>query len=328
MTDVARVAGVSHQTVSRVLNGTAPVNSDTRERVLAAIAQLGYRRNVMARALVTGQTQTLGVISFDTTLYGPASVLSGIEHAARVAGYFVSIANVPDLDRESVSHAVTRLETQSIDGIILIAPQSSSVESLQARAGEVPMVVVDGAIGTGIQRVEVDQIEGARLATQHLLDLGHATVWHVSGPVQWREAAVRQQGWHDTLVRAGREAPPAVAGDWSAQSGYEAGRLLARVPELTAVFVANDHMALGVMHALAERERRIPHDISIVGFDDIPEAAHLTPPLTTVRQDFTALGRAAVGELLAQLNNHPRTASPGAVVPELVVRSSTAQAPA
>jgi LacI family transcriptional regulator len=166
------------------------------------------------------------------------------------------------------------------------------------------------------------------LATQHLLDLGHATVWHVSGPVQWREAAVRQEGWHDTLVRAGRDAPPAVAGDWSAQSGYEAGRLLARVPDLTAVFVGNDHMALGLMHALAERERRIPQDISIVGFDDIPEAAHLTPPLTTLRQDFTALGRAAVAELLAQLNNHPPVASPGPIVPELVIRSSTAPAPA
>ncbi|HEY3713730.1 MAG TPA: LacI family DNA-binding transcriptional regulator [Jatrophihabitantaceae bacterium] len=327
MTDVARVAGVSHQTVSRVLNGSSRVDPTTRARVLAAIGQLGYRRNVVARALVTGQTQTLGVVAFDTTLFGPASVLAGIEQAARVAGYVVSIANVPRLDRGSVNDAVDRLETQAIDGIILIAPQADAVDALHERAGELPMVVVDGAVGTGIRRVEVDQVAGARLATQHLLDLGHSTVWHVSGPMEWHEAVSRQEGWRATLHGAGVEAPPPVAGDWSARSGYEAGRLLARVPDLSAVFVANDHMALGLSYAFRERGRTVPDEISVVGFDDIPEAEFLTPPLTTVRQDFGALGHAALRELLAQITREPAAEGPAPIEPELVVRRSTTRPP-
>jgi len=327
MTDVARVAGVSHQTVSRVLNGSARVGPTTRARVLAAIEQLGYRRNVVARALVTGRTQTLGVVAFDTTLFGPASVLAGIEEAARDAGYFVSIANVPRLDRHSISDAVNRLETQAIDGIILIAPQSDAIDVLHERAGELPMVVVDGAVGTGIRRVEVDQAEGARLATQHLLDLGHPTVWHVSGPIDWHEAVTRQEGWRTTLLGAGREAPPPVTGDWSARSGYEAGRLLARVPELSAVFAGNDHMALGLSYAFHEHGRHVPDEISIVGFDDIPEAEFFTPPLTTIRQDFAALGQAALAELVTQIKDGSTEGTGHRVEPELVVRRSTTRPP-
>jgi len=338
MTDVGRVAGVSHQTVSRVLNGSSRVDPTTRARVLSAIEQLGYRRNVAARALVTGRTQTLGVVGFDITLFGPASVLAGIERAARAAGYFVSIANVPRLDRDSVGDAVDRLKAHAVDGIILIAPQSDAVDTLHERAGELPMVVVDGSVGTGLRRVAVDQAEGARLATQHLLDLGHSTVWHVSGPGEWHEAVTRQEGWRATLQAAGRETPPPVAGDWSTRSGYDAGRLLARVPELSAVFVANDHMALGLSHAFYERGRRVPAEVSVVGFDDIPEAEFLTPPLTTVRQNFAALGQAAIQELLAQIKGHPAGGDGPidngpidnrlCVRPELVVRGSTACPPA
>lgn len=324
MTDVARVAGVSHQTVSRVLNGNARVDPTTRSRVLSAIEQLGYRRNVVARALATGYSQTLGVVGFDTTLYGPASILAGIEAAAQAAGYFVSVTNVLRIDSASVTGAVDRLASQSVDGIVLIAPQAEAVDALHERAGELPMVVVDGAVGTGLRRVAVDQAEGGRLATQHLLDLGHGTVWHVAGPLEWHEAVARQEGWRATLQAAGRETPPPVAGDWSARSGYDAGRLLARVPELSAVFVANDHMALGLSHAFHERGRRVPEDISVVGFDDIPEAEFLTPPLTTLRQNFSALGQEALRELLVQLDGQAARGNGPLIAPELVVRGSTA----
>jgi DNA-binding LacI/PurR family transcriptional regulator len=326
MTDVARVAGVSHQTVSRVLNGNTRVDPAIRARVMSAIEQTGYRRNVVARALATGRTQTLGVVGFDTTLHGPASVLAGIEAAARAAGYFVSITNVHRLDGTSVTAAVDRLESQSVDGIILIAPQSDAVDALHQRAGELPMVVVDGAVGTTIRRVEVDQAQGARLATQHLLDLGHPTVWHVSGPAEWHEAVSRQEGWRATLHDAGREVPPSVAGDWSARSGYEAGRLLVRVPDLSAVFVANDHMAFGLGHAFAERGRRVPDEVSVVGFDDIPEAGYVAPPLTTVRQNFALLGHSAFRDLFDQISGRP-AAGPVCLEPELIVRGSTAALP-
>jgi DNA-binding LacI/PurR family transcriptional regulator len=315
---------VSHQTVSRVLKGSPRVDANTRVRVLAVVEQLGYRPNVAARALATGRSQTLGVVILDTTLFGPASVLSGIEQAARAAGYFVSIASVPRLDRDAVSEAVERLETQSIDGIILIAPQAFAVDALRAHAEDLPMVVVDGAVGTGIRRVQIDQFEGARLATQHLLDLGHSTVWHVAGPADWYEAVTRQEGWRATLQKAGREAPPPVAGDWSPRSGYRAGQLLARVPELSAVFVANDHMALGLSYALHERGRRLPDEISVVGFDDIPEAEFLNPPLTTIRQNFAGLGEAALRDLLSQINGRPAPGDAPDLSLELVVRGSTA----
>ena len=328
MADVARLAGVSQQTVSRVLNDSPHVRADTRARVLEAVRKLEYRPNRLARALVTGRTRTLGVVSFETTLHGPASTLLGIERAAHDAGYVVSIASIGSLESASVAGAIERLSEQAVDGILVIAPQESAAQALRHLRSDVPVVATEAGAHDGVPLVAVDQVAGARAATEHLLDLGHPTVWHISGPLDWYEARDRIDGWRATLDAAGALPPPVLAGDWSARSGYELGLRLAREPGVSAIFAANDQMALGVIRALHERGLRIPADISVVGFDDIPEAAYFTPPLTTVRQNFNEVGRRALLTLLAQLDDGARSGTRETIAPELVVRASTSAAAA
>jgi len=327
MADVARLAGVSHQTVSRVLNDNPHVKEETRGRVLSAIRELDYRPNSAARTLVTRRSQTLGVVSFDTTLYGPASMLYGIEQAARSAGYFVSIASLRSLDGRSVQEAVDRLRDQAVEGVLVIAPQTSTVGALAQVRSAVPMVAVGSGSQARVPGAAVDNEAGARAATQYLLDLGHRTVHHVAGPLTWLDAQARQAGWRSVLTAAGAEVPVVVGGDWSARSGYEAGMQLLGDRAATAVFCANDHMALGVLRALNEAGRAIPGDISVVGFDDIPEASYFTPPLTTVRQDFGELGRRGLELLVAQVEGGTGARDRALVVPELVLRESIAPVP-
>jgi DNA-binding LacI/PurR family transcriptional regulator len=324
MADVAKLAGVSLQTVSRVINDSPHVRADTRERVQDAMRKLEYRPNPVARALVTGRSRTLGVVSFDTTLYGPASTLFGIERAAHEADYFVSIVSLRSLASSSVVSAVERLRDQGVDGILVIAPQDSATSALLHLPEDVPVVAAEAGPDDSVPVVAVDQVAGARLATEHLLALGHRTVWHISGPVDWLEAQDRMSGWRTTLEAAGAPAPPVLHGDWSARAGHELGRDLADRPDVTAVFVANDQMALGLLRALHEAGRRIPGDISVVGFDDIPEAEYFTPPLTTVRQNFNEMGRRSLLLLLEQIESGVREPRRETVPPELVVRASTA----
>jgi DNA-binding LacI/PurR family transcriptional regulator len=324
MADVAKLAGVSHQTVSRVINSAEYVKEDTRERVLAAMRMLDYRPNSVARALATGKSQILGVVSFDTTLYGPASTLFGIERAAHEAGYFISIVSLRSLDRSSVLDAVERLRGQGVDGILVIAPQTDAARTVSQLPDDLPVVAVEAGPDEGMPVVTVDQFAGAALATQHLLDLGHRTVSHIAGPADWLEAQQRVAGWRSTLEAAGTRVPPALVGDWSPKSGYELARLLAFDPEVTAVFVGNDLMALGLLRVLHEEGRELPAALSVVGFDDMPEAAYFTPPLTTIRQDFEEVGRRGFHLLLDEIENGSRSSIRATVPPELIVRESTA----
>ena len=324
MTDVAQLAGVSHQTVSRVLNDHPSVRPDTRDRVMSAIDRLGYRPNSAARILVTGKSQAIGVISFDTTLYGPASTVFGIEQAARHAGYYVSIASLASLDVESVREAVDRLIAQSVAGIMIVAPLMSAAEAMSVLPPQLPVGLVQGGPDTGAPEVIVDHESGARQAVEHLLALGHKTVWHVGGPEGWIESRTRESGWRAALEAAGAKPPAVLAGDWSARSGYLAGRRLAKLRSVTAVFAANDQMSLGVLRALHEAGRGVPDEVSVIGFDDIPEAAFLTPPLTTIRQDFTEVGRRSLDLMLAQLASGSRMDSKLVVPAQIVVRQSTA----
>ena len=326
MADVAQLAGVSHQTVSRVLHDSPHVRGDTRERVLAAIRQLDYRPNTVAQALVTGRSKTLGVVSFDTTLYGPASTLLGIEQAAHDAGYAVSISSLRSLNRPTVLAAIYRLRDQGVDGVAVIAPLRAGVDALRYLRPEFVVVAVEAGPDASIPVATVDQVAGAAAATRHLLSLGHKTVWHLAGPTDWKEAEERVDGWRSTLKAAGAQIPAPLRGDWTARSGYELGRNLLQLPELTAIFVANDQMALGLLRRLHEAGRDVPRDLSVVGFDDIPEAAYFTPPLTTVRQDFAELGRRCLHMLLARIEGE---SGPSRVVvaPELVVRASTSAVP-
>lgn len=325
MADVAKLAGVSHQTVSRVLNGSDRVRGDTRERVLAAMAELSYRPNPVARALATGRSKTLGVITSDTALYGPASTLLAIERAAHGAGFFVSIVSLQALDGPSLRSAVDSLLSQNVEGIFVIAPQREVARAVVQLPGAVPIVAVEAGPDDGVPVVAFDQRAGAAAATQHLLDLGHETVWHIGGPQDWLEAAQRLEGWRDTLLAAGARAPKPLFGDWSASSGYELGAELAGRADVTAVFVANDPMALGLLRRLHEHGRDVPGSISVVGFDDVPEAAFYTPPLTTVRQDFMALGRSSFELVLAEIESGAREATGVTITPVLVERGSTAR---
>lgn len=327
MRDVARLAGVSHQTVSRVLNNHPNVRSQTRLRVQAAIAELGYRPNGAARALVTGRSQVIGVVALNTTLYGPASLLAAFEQAAAVAGFAVSVGSVRNLDHESILTVVDRHLAHRVAGIVVIAPVESAGAALEHLPTDIPLVTVDGDPRRPVPLVTVDQVEGARAATRHLLDAGHRTVWHVSGPANWFDSAGRIEGWRDTLREAGAAVPPLLQADWSAASGYRCGQMLARMPEVTAIFTANDHLALGVLRALHEHGRRVPDEVSVVGFDDVPEAAYFVPPLTTVRPDFDAVAAASLDLLLTQIESGPDRSLRRTIAPTLITRQSVAAPP-
>jgi DNA-binding LacI/PurR family transcriptional regulator len=323
MADVARLAGVSHQTVSRVLNDHPNVRPLTRDKVLAAIRELAYRPNAAARTLVTRRTHTLGVITSDTMLYGPTSMLYGFERAAHDE-YFVSIVSLPALDRRSMLDAVDRFLGQGIEGIMVIATQNTAVAALAHVPAEVPLVAVGCGTRALVTSVAIDNMAGAAAATRYLLSLGHKTVYHVAGPPSHLDAQERVDGWRQALAESGAPEPVVLAGDWSASSGYELGRQLASEPGLTAIFCGNDTMALGVMRALAERGLRVPADVSIVGFDDVPEAGYYTPPLTTVRQDFGVVGRQALRTLIDRMSGAIAAGLRVRVAPELLVRASAA----
>jgi DNA-binding LacI/PurR family transcriptional regulator len=326
MADVARLAGVSNQTVSRVLNARTTVTPEVRERVERAIQQLGYRRNTAARALATRRTMNLGVVSIGTSQYGPATTLFGIAEGAREAGYATSLVSLADIDRNTMRAALDHLVADFVDGIVILAPVTSAVMAVQGLVTDVPLVLFEPGAHNGVTSVAVDEVLGARLATRHLLELGHDSVWQVSGPDNWLGTDARIRGWRAELSATGKVAHELIAGDWSSQSGYEAGQEIAR-RDISAVFVANDQMALGVLRALRENGRDVPGDVSVVGFDDIPESAFFYPPLTTVRLDFTRVGRCCVERLLALIRGEPLEPTPP-VLPQLIVRSSTRPAAA
>lgn len=321
--DVAELAGVSHQTVSRVVNNHPNVSKATREKVEAAIAQLGYRRNTAARSLVTRRSQTIGVLGNELSQYGPANTLLGVEQAARDAGYFVSIAALREVSREAILDAVRHFLDQSVDGIVVIVPHVGTLAALAELPIGVPVVAVGSDGNEAVGGVRVDQRGGAELAVRHLIELGHRRIGHIAGPQDWIDAVARADGWRATLDSAGLDSDLMVEGDWSAGSGYEIGRQLAAGHRATALFVANDQMAMGVLRAFNEAGIKVPQEVSVVGFDDQAEAAYFSPPLTTVRQDFEELGRRCMDIMLTALNGTegPRTL---VVEPELVLRSSTA----
>ena len=338
MSDVAAVARVSHQTVSRVLNGHPSVRPDTRERVLAAIVELGYRRNSAARALVTRRTGTIGVLTTGSALYGPSSTLVALEEATREAGYFVSVATIRQFDTQTLDGVLEHFMTQGVEGIIVIATQDAVADAVDAYQAQLPVVLIaarperrtdDGDVpwGSATSRVAVDQRLGARLATEHLLALGHRAVLHLSGPRDWFDARERQVGWTEAHAAAGLPLPELRVCDWSADRGYEEGRRIAAGVTAgegpTAVFASNDQLALGLLHALAEAGVDVPGDVSVVGFDDVAGAEHFMPPLTTVRQQFDELGRLSVAAMLGVLSAGQAEHGLQLIPPVLVVREST-----
>lgn len=324
--DVARHAGVSAQTVSRVVTGAARVDEPTRERVLASMLELGYRPNRAARALRSARYRSIGVVMSDLTSYGSVRTWEAISRAGAESGYAVALVPTTGFDRSAVAEAIERARDQAVDGLVIaIGDHLSAGEDLPL-PDDLPVVVVDASALEDRSFVDTDQTMGAGQAVRHLLDLGHETVHHVAGPASSYSAVRREQGWRAALSDAGREAPPLQRGDWSAQSGFDSGCRLREVPAVTAVFAANDQMALGVLRAFHEAGVAIPARVSVVGFDDMPEAAQFWPPLTSIHQEFDEVGRAAVDVLLARIDDADVVRR--LLVPtRLVVRGSTAAAP-
>ncbi|WP_083752145.1 LacI family DNA-binding transcriptional regulator [Saccharothrix sp. ALI-22-I] len=328
MADVARRAGVSAQTVSRVSNGHPGVVDSTREQVLAAMQELGYRPNSAARALKYGQFRTIGVILFTLATVGNSRTLEAIVDHAAEEGYAITLIPVAVPTRDGVLGAFTRLGELAVDAVIV----SMEVHLLDAATVNlpvgVPVVVVASEADDRYVVVDTDQVDGAVQAVRHLLELGHHTVWHVAGPEESFVAERRATGWQTTLEQAGRPVPPLVHGDWSAESGYRAGLALVDEPDCTAVFAANDQMALGLLRAFHEKGKVVPRDVSVVGFDDIPDSTSFIPPLTTVHQDFAEVGRRCVERVLRQVRNKPVEPGTTLVPTRLVLRDSTSAPPA
>ncbi|WP_234980874.1 LacI family DNA-binding transcriptional regulator [Agromyces cerinus] len=325
MADVAALAGVSKQTVSRALSNHPNVTALTRAKVEEAVAQLGYRRNAAASMLSSGRSRTIGVVSMPTLNYSSAVISYSMERAARAAGYAVSMATTTSLSPEAIAEAMSRLAEQAVEGIVLVVPLLVGSDATEEISRRIPTVTIDGSRSASTQVVAVDQTSVGRLATEHLLSLGHDTVWHLAGPGEWVEAGERESGWRAALQAAGRDVPPILRGDWSPESGYQAGLLLARMPEVTSVFASSDEMAFGVIRALHEQGRRVPDDVSVIGVDDIALAAYCSPALTTVAQPFEEIGRLAVDHLIEVIVDPDSTPpAPTTVAASLVVRGSTA----
>lgn len=320
--DVAERAGVSHQTVSRVINGDPTVRAPLRDRVTAAVADLGYRPRAAARALASRTSRALGVVSTGGALHGPTSTALAFNQAARREGYHVLTATLDRAEPDSMRDAVETLLAQDVAAIVLVAADSTATDALAALpvTPPVPLVIANGVAGqiTGASTVAIDQAAGAGLAVRHLLERGRRRIAHLAGPDVSQEAVVRR----DTtlrLLRAAGQDPLVLAGDWTPESGYAAGLALDPAT-VDAVSCGNDQMALGVLHAFADRGVRVPADVALVGFDDIPEAAHFTPPLTTVRQDFATLGQRVLEAVVVVLGGG--AVADRTVEPELVVRAS------
>ena len=323
--EVAAAAGVSAQTVSRVLNGAANIREETRQRVLVAMRSLDYRVNNAARALGTSETRTIGIVVSDATLFGPSAGVAAIEAAARAEGRWVTTTYADSADDTSVLEALEHVRGQGVDGVVLVAPHTRARQIIAERAGDLPVAVLHGDRGAEAQR------RGSAAVVDHLVDLGHRRIARLGGPPDWLEEEARSAGTAAAAARLALQPAPRWVGDWSAASGARiAGDVAEQVRRAggpTAIVVANDQMALGLIAGLRVQGLDVPNDVSIAGFDDNPDAAYYRPALTTVRVDVAGEARRCVAEVLAS-----RTArltattdgATGAAEPALVVRASTA----
>jgi DNA-binding LacI/PurR family transcriptional regulator len=323
--DVARAAGVSVPTVSRVLTGSVPVGQKRRERVERAIDELGYRPNAAARALVSGRRSLIAVLAANTSRYGYARTVEGIEEAARAAGYMVVITVVETAEADDVNTAVDMVLSHSVAGVIVLDFDEPGHAALTALPSTLPVAVAAASPSRSITlpRAYLADQHGARQATEYLLSLGHSRVHHIALPSSGRKGG-RTAGWRAALRAGGVEPPPALSTSWSLSDAYEAAKTLAADPAVTAVLAGNDEVALAVLRALSEQGRRVPDDVSVVGFDDQPIASLVTPALTTVAQDFAELGRQSF-TLLDRAINRSGGARTVSVPARLVIRDSTAR---
>ena len=324
--DVAALAGVSYQTVSRVINQHPSVSKTALERVQNAIQSLNYQPSNAARHLATQRSKTIGVVSYGTIHYGPAQLLASLEQAAGDSGYTLSNVSVSHLTLADISAAIQTLRRQRVDGLLLFAPLIGIAHTdLESICADLPLVITDAEPQVGRAVTSVDQLTGGRLAALCLIQLGHRQIALINGPLHWYAALLRQQGWLSALQQAGLSPVAAYESDWTAQGGYNCTKALLKTgTPFTGLLVANDQMALGALRALHERGLNLPEDVSVIGFDDIPEAAFLEPPLTTVRQDFGSLARQSLEQLKNCIEQPQAPRQRTMMIPELIVRASVA----
>ncbi|HKU10532.1 MAG TPA: LacI family DNA-binding transcriptional regulator [Sinomonas sp.] len=323
LADVAAHSGVSAKTVSRVVNNEPNVRAEVRELVMRSVKALGYRPNAAARALATQRTHQIGLITTASPLYGPTAGLFSLEQAAWKAGYSLTLSTIRSSSEAELADAISYLLGRGVEGILVSGAMGVLHMSRSALAG-LPVVSTSPLSDDAPSHVVVDtdQVGGAAAAVRHLFELGHRRIAHIAGPLEWYAAAQRRDGWLLGMSEVGLKPGPVVEGDWSARSGYEAGKSLVS-GNVTAVFVANDHMAMGAIRAFTEGGLNVPADVSIVGFDDVPEAEFQMVPLTTVRQDFAAAAERSVRELIQLVEGSTSEDSIVRLPTELVVRDSS-----
>lgn len=323
--DIARRAGVSYQTVSRVLNKQPRVSEETRMRILKIIEELNYHPSYAAQRLAATKIKTLGLITSGVSNYGPARMLSEMEHLAHASGYELFSLYVNSHNSDDVNTSLDRVLGIGVDGIVLIAPiQTAFQDKLIHELADIPTIHVDVASNSPVPSVGIDQYLGAKVVTEYLLSLGHQHFCEIRGPSDWHGANARHDGVVDALAAVGRQLVASATGSWSPESGYRAMHQLLDTCEFTAIISGNDHMALGILSALTERGIRVPEDVSVVGFDDVEESPYYIPALTTVAQDFVSLGMTAMQYLLALLDNPELPAEQKLIPTNLVVRKSAA----
>lgn len=325
MQDVALLADVSVQTVSRVLNHKPNVSVQTRDRVHQAIAELGYHRSTAAVSLATRSSRVLGVVDCGMDRTGPYETVRSVHRAAHEAGYFVSFAHASSLSESAVRSVVDSLMEQAVDGIVFVAPHYEAMSVICDLRPVVPTVVVAPRTRFAHHTVELDNSAATEMAVKHLMSLGHQRMVHLAGPLDWVDANVRMEAWYRCVQRASLPILPTFVGNWTARSGYQRGAQIMREVGPTAIFAANDQMALGVLRALADTGYRVPEDVSVIGFGDVEDAGYYQPALTTIREDYDEVGCRAIGLLLDLV----KVEQPSSVLisPELVIRESTGPAP-
>jgi DNA-binding LacI/PurR family transcriptional regulator len=332
--DVAAAAGVSHQTVSRVMNNRPDVADETRRRVLQVIEDLNYQPSAIARSLIQQHSFTLGVVTAGLKYIGPSRTLNGITEQAEELGYAVLLKELPGFHTYDIKSILGTLISRHVDGIIwAVSEIGANREHIRKHVDglTLPMIFLTMAPRDELFIVAVDNYRGGRVATEHLLEQGYRSIAHISGPLEWWEARQRKAGWHDALIEAGIPLSEHhwESGDWSTSSGQLAmARILESHPDIEALFVANDQMALGALQYTCKHGIAVPKDIAMVGFDNLPESEYFWPPLTTVRQNLRQLGGTAVKELvrIIELNRRGGELPEPRVItlqPELIVRESS-----
>lgn len=328
MLDVAELSGVSYQTVSRVINNHPYVSDEARQKVQAAIAALGYRPSKAATKLRSKSSKTIAIVLYGSWFYGPVQIALNVEMAARTSGFDVILTNVTETEQQ-VAEALQHVKDWSVDGIVMILP-AAGLNAAQVRAicEDIPVVYIDSQPSLNSPSVVLDERFGTQQVVEHLIALGHRQFCEISGPLNWYSSRMRHEACRDTLRLHGIENSLHVEGNWSTPGGYQAARrLLLQGHSFTAVIAANDSMALGVYRALHQAGLRVPQDVSVVGFDDILEAAYFTPPLTTIQHNFIQLGAQGFAYLLNLMDDPDTPVEHKLVTPKLIVRESTAIAP-